>query len=174
MAITRQSTRKPAVVQTKSQTTRKPVKTVPCKPPVKQHRVRLGPVPSKPKPFECPSFNPNDAPSRLAYFKTKYVGIHAAFPASFWSCKWFKLVSAQHAVLKGFLRAKKHAKTMILDQNLNQDTVTQLFDDANKLKDRMDPDFREHRHRFNAYLSHCKRYASRMAAAERKRRRADA
>jgi hypothetical protein len=163
MAITRQTSRKPAVVQSKSQTTRKPVKTVPCKQPVKQLRVRLGPVPSQPKPFKCPPFDPKD-------FKTKYAGIHAAFPASFWSAEWFNLVSAQHAVMKRYHAAKEHAQTMIMDQNLNPDTVTQLFDDANKLKDEMDPDFREHRHRFNRYLSYCERYATKMAVAQRKRR----
>jgi hypothetical protein len=202
MARTKQTARKddpkrkrPMLVAPIIQTaqTKKPRKSKPAKPErhTKEKRVaraspvqedeaseaektyRIGPMPTKPAPFECPPFNPNDVPSHLANFLPEYTGIHSAFSASFWSEKWFLLVKGQHTILEDYLKAKRRAikgkEALVIDY----DEVSELLAKAKTLKRQLNPVVRKHRHIFDRYLGYCQKYACVMVNLERQKARED-
>jgi hypothetical protein len=109
-------------------------------------------LPTKPKLFKCPPFNPQDVPSRHANFQPEFTGIHSAFSASFWSEKWFLLVTGQHTILKDYLEAMKTGMEAKSQLKIHLLEVSELFDKANTLKAQMNPVVRKHRSVFNAYL----------------------
>lgn len=127
----------------------------------------LGPVPTYPRPIECPWFNTEDTPSRLANFNPEFTHIHSAFPASFWSPAWFKLVKKQHKYLLDYLTTKQKAKLAADKFTLKPKEISDLFEKSNDIKAKMDPVFRKHRSYFDAYLGWCEAYATMMICEAR-------
>ena len=200
MARTKQSKRKkqtpkPTLVAPVIQTvqTKKPRKSKPAKPerhtkekrvarasPVEEDEVseaektyRIGPMPTKPAPFECPPLNPKDEASHLANFPSEYEGIHSAFSASFWSEKWFLLVKGQHTILEDYLKAKRRAIKGKETGNIAPMEVSELLAKAKTLKRQLNPVVRKHRHIFDRYLGYCQVYACTTLNRERRLARED-
>lgn len=134
---------------------------------------RIGPMPTKPAPFECPPLNPKDEPSHLANFPSEYAGIHSAFSASFWSEKWFLLVKGQHTILEDYLKAKRRAIKTKEAQPTDYEKVSELFAKAKTLKRQLNPVVRKHRHIFDRYLGFCQVHACMTLNRERRLARED-
>jgi hypothetical protein len=194
MARTKQAERKKETPKPRLATqTKKPRKSKPAKPErhTKEKRVaraspveedeaseaektyRIGPMPTKPAPFECPPLNPKDEASHLANFPSEYEGIHSAFSASFWSEKWFLLVKGQHTILEDYLKAKRRAIKAKENLKIPRMEVSGLLAKAKTLKRQLNPVVRKHRHIFDRYLGYCQKYACMMVNLERRQARED-